>query len=51
MAGQYGNDRMTQLHLRVVDVREDGHLLFVRGAVPGAPGGIVLVRKAAVGKK
>jgi large subunit ribosomal protein L3 len=51
MAGQYGNDRMTQLHLRVVDVREDENLLFVRGAVPGASGGIVLVRKASVGKK
>ena len=46
MAGQYGNKRMTVLHLRVVEVRPDSHLLLVRGAVPGARGGLVLVRKA-----
>jgi large subunit ribosomal protein L3 len=46
MAGQYGNDRMTALHLRVVEVRPDSNLLLVRGAVPGARGGIVLVRKS-----
>jgi large subunit ribosomal protein L3 len=46
MAGQYGNDQMTALHLRVVEVRPDSNLLLVRGSVPGAPGGIVLVRKA-----
>ena len=51
MAGQYGNDRMTALHLRVVEVRPDTHLLLVRGAVPGARGGLVLVRKAGVVKK
>ena len=49
MAGQYGNDRMTALHLRVVEVRPDSNLLLVRGAVPGARGGIVLVRKAVQG--
>jgi large subunit ribosomal protein L3 len=51
MAGQYGNDRMTALHLRVVEVRPDSHLLLVRGAVPGARGGLVLVRKAGMVKK
>ena len=45
MAGQYGNNRMTATHLRVVEVRPDSHLLLVRGAVPGARGGMVLVRK------
>lgn len=51
MAGQYGNDRMTALHLRIVDVRPDSHLLLVRGSVPGARGGMVLVRKAGKGGK
>lgn len=51
MAGQYGNDRMTALHLRVIEVRPDSHLLLVRGAVPGARGGLVLVRKAGMVKK
>lgn len=46
MAGQYGNDRMKALHLQVVDVRSDEHLLFVHGSVPGARGQIVLVEKA-----
>jgi len=45
MAGQYGNDRMTALNLRVVEVRPDNHLLLVRGAIPGARGGVVLVHK------
>jgi large subunit ribosomal protein L3 len=45
MAGQYGNDRMTASHLRVVEVRSEENLLLVHGAVPGARGGIVLIRK------
>ena len=51
MAGQYGNARVTAAHLRVVDVRGEENLLFVRGAVPGAAGGVVIIRKAAAGKK
>lgn len=45
MAGQYGNERMTALRLRVVEVRPDEHLLLIRGSVPGARGGLVFVRK------
>jgi large subunit ribosomal protein L3 len=51
MAGQYGNARMTAAHLRVVEVRGEENLLFIRGAVPGATGGVVIIRKAAMGKK
>ena len=51
MAGQYGNTRMTALHLRVVEVRPDSHLLLVRGSVPGARRGLVLVRKAGEAKR
>jgi large subunit ribosomal protein L3 len=49
MAGQYGNDRMTAIHLRVVEVRPGENLVLVRGAVPGARGGVVLVRKTGIG--
>jgi large subunit ribosomal protein L3 len=49
MAGQYGNDRMTALHLRVVEIRPESNLLLVRGAVPGCRGGLVLVRKSGKG--
>jgi large subunit ribosomal protein L3 len=43
MAGQYGNERMTALNLEVVAVRAAEHVLLVRGAVPGARGGLVLI--------
>lgn len=51
MAGQYGNARVTTTHLRVVDVRGEDNLLFIRGAVPGAAGGVVIIRKATLEKK
>ena len=44
MAGQYGNERVTILNLEVVKVDTDKNLIAVRGAVPGAKGGIVFVR-------
>ena len=46
MAGQMGNQRVTARSLRVVKVDADEHLLLVRGAVPGANGGYVTIRKA-----
>ncbi|MBI3300539.1 MAG: 50S ribosomal protein L3 [Deltaproteobacteria bacterium] len=49
MAGHYGDKRVTVQRLRVVDVRPEGHLLLVRGAIPGARGGIVLVRRTVKG--
>lgn len=51
MAGQHGNTRVTTTQLRVVEVRGEDNLIFIRGAVPGASGGVVIIRKAAVGKK
>ncbi|MBI2956829.1 MAG: 50S ribosomal protein L3 [Acidobacteria bacterium] len=46
MAGQMGNERVTARNLRVVQVDAEEHLLLVRGAVPGATGGYVLIRRA-----
>ena len=46
MAGQYGNDRVTTQNIEVIAVRAAEHLLLVRGAVPGARGGVVVVRPA-----
>jgi large subunit ribosomal protein L3 len=52
MAGHYGDERITTLNLRVVEVKPENNLILVHGAVPGANGGIVLVRKSVVkGKK
>jgi large subunit ribosomal protein L3 len=46
MAGQYGNERVTTQNLEVVVVRPAEHLLLVRGCVPGARSGIVVVHPA-----
>jgi len=51
MAGHYGDERMTALNLRVVEVKPENNLLLIHGAVPGANGGIVLIRKSAGKKK
>lgn len=45
MPGHMGAGTVTVKNLKVVDVDKDGNLLLVKGAVPGAPGSIVLVRK------
>jgi large subunit ribosomal protein L3 len=44
MSGHMGNLRRTIENLRVVEVDAARNLLLVRGAVPGAPGGEVIVR-------
>ncbi len=46
MAGQYGNVQRTVQNLEVVRVDEARQLLLVKGAVPGAKGGNVIVRPA-----
>lgn len=44
MAGRMGNERRTIENLQVVRVDAERNLLLIRGAVPGAPGGQVIVR-------
>jgi len=44
MAGQMGSQRVTQRGLQVVEVDAEKNLLLVRGAVPGAVGGVVEIR-------
>jgi large subunit ribosomal protein L3 len=45
MPGHMGAERHTELGLRVVKIDAERNLLFVRGAVPGARHGILLVNK------
>ena len=45
MAGRSGAERVSTRNLEVVAVRPEEHLLLVRGAVPGARNGTVLIRK------
>ena len=46
MSGQMGNVRRTVQNLEVVRVDTDRNLLLIRGAVPGAKGGRVIIRPA-----
>ena len=46
MPGHMGNVNRTIQNLKVVGVRPEEILLFVKGAIPGANGGVVLVRSA-----
>ena len=44
MAGQFGNEQVTALNLSVVKIDSEKNLIAVKGAVPGAKGGIVFIR-------
>jgi large subunit ribosomal protein L3 len=45
MAGHMGNRRVTVRKLRVVQADPERNLLLVKGAVPGANGGLLLIEK------
>jgi large subunit ribosomal protein L3 len=49
-AGRMGGERVTTHNLKVVSIDLDNNLLILRGAVPGAPNGIVIVRRAVTKK-
>ena len=44
MAGQYGNEQVTVLNLKVVKIDSEKNLIAIKGAVPGAKDGIVFIR-------
>jgi large subunit ribosomal protein L3 len=46
LPGRMGGERRTVLNVRVVRVMPEQNLVLVRGAVPGASGGLVLIRKS-----
>lgn len=45
MPGQMGNERVTIKNLTIVAVDKENNLLLIKGAVPGAKNGLVLVHK------
>jgi large subunit ribosomal protein L3 len=51
MPGQMGGARVTVKNLKVVRVIEDQNLLLVRGAVPGARRGYLLIRESRASKR
>jgi large subunit ribosomal protein L3 len=46
MAGHWGNEQVSIQNLEVVDIRPEENLMLVKGAVPGAKRGVVIVRSA-----
>jgi large subunit ribosomal protein L3 len=46
MAGHWGNEKVSTQNLEVVEIRAEENLLLVRGAVPGAKRGVVILRPA-----
>ena len=45
MAGRHGNSKVTVENLEIMKVDKDNNQLLVRGAVPGARNGALLIRK------
>ena len=51
MAGHMGNKTCTQQNLTVVRVDTDKNLLLIKGAIPGAINGVVIIKPAVKGGK
>jgi len=50
MAGHMGSNQVTVRHLEVFEADPDRNLLLIKGAVPGARNGLLLIRKSSGGK-
>ncbi|MGL4688377.1 MAG: 50S ribosomal protein L3 [Fusobacteriaceae bacterium] len=46
MAGQYGNANVTVQNLKVIKIDTENNLLLVKGAVPGAKNGYIVIKPA-----
>ena len=51
MAGHMGNENVSVLNMRIMEILADDQLILLRGSVPGAPGGEVLVRMSVKGRR
>lgn len=51
MGGHMGTDRVTVRNLVVLEADTENHLLVVKGAVPGAKGGYLFIRKGTFRRK
>jgi large subunit ribosomal protein L3 len=47
MAGRMGNARVTSTNIEVVRIDTEHNLIAVKGSIPGAKGGLVVIRDAA----
>ncbi len=46
MGGQMGNSKVTVQNLQVVLVDVEQNMIAIKGAIPGAAGGMVVIRAA-----
>lgn len=51
MPGHMGNEQVTTQSVLLVDLIPEDNLIFVRGSVPGANGGFILLRKSVKGQR
>ncbi len=49
MPGQYGNERTTVQGLKIVEIKKDLNVLLIKGAIPGANGKLVEIKKTTKG--
>ena len=47
LPGHMGDERVTVKNIEIVDVRKEQNLMLVKGAVPGANGGYIIIRSNA----
>jgi large subunit ribosomal protein L3 len=50
MSGRMGNERVSSRKHKLVSVDKENHLLLIKGSVPGANGGYVMIRKSKTAK-
>jgi len=43
MPGRMGGDRVTVKNLEIIDIDKDNNILYIKGAVPGARNGLILI--------
>jgi large subunit ribosomal protein L3 len=46
LPGHMGDERVTVRNIEIIDVRKEQNILLVKGAVPGATGGYVIIKSA-----
>lgn len=51
LPGRMGDERVTVQGLRVMKVDAENHIIYLKGSIPGANGGLVMVRESVKSKK
>lgn len=45
MSGHMGNQKVTVKNLQIIEVDQERNLMFIKGSVPGAPQGLLVIHK------